>query len=339
MSHIFDGARFDRKYRLRIATNPDLFKSSTKEKIDGETSGGAAKKPTNTDSLSIDREAIQITDLHIIASIVSKVTKKAVSAPARIDIYNLSRETLEKILPEATIILEAGYSTDKELPVVFAGQVVSVSTTRRGVDKVTTLMCSSAYSIIKNVRIEKTFKKGISYKELIQEILEEASAWGLPLGHFKTDPQEDSKEVLDVKNKIDLTLDDGYNASGNLVKILADIANSIGYRAYISLGKLYVEPKEISKTLEVIELDSTTIIGDVQLRNNASGKLSGTTTNKQGISVQLLLDGRLSLDKKVKLTTDYYAGVYDIVKVDHKMAYEDADWFTTLDLTYLGSVK
>jgi len=341
MSHVAEHVRFKRKYILRIALNPNIIKTDTVEKLESGTAGGGVKKPTTGDLLTVDVDALVIEDLHIEATISYKKTSKATSSPAKINIYNLSHQTLAKIKPESTLVLQAGYESDKELPVVFAGQIISIGTSRRGADKVTSILTGGAYTVQKNVRINKTYPKGITYKELVQNLLTEAANWGLPTGAFKTDPQVTSKESKNKKDKILLKLEDGYVASGWLMNILNDVVGSIGYRAYITVGKLYVEPKEFSKTLEIFKITPDTIIGDIQLKADSSSKLSGSTTHKAGITLKILVDGRLTLDKKVQITDPEspYSGVYDIAKLDHKLSYEESDWFSTMDLTYLGSVR
>lgn len=339
MSHTPEHVRFRRKYILRIALNPNIISTESEDKVDNGTSAGGTKKPSAGDLLTLPAEAIEITDLHIEATINYKKTTKAASSPARIDIYNLSRATLAKIKPESTIILQAGYETDKELPIVFAGQIVTVATSRRNVDKITTILAGGAYTVQKNLRMSGTIPKGSTYKQAIQLLLNKAAEYGLPTGAFRTDPQEVSKESKNKQDKLKIVLEDGYAVSGWLMNSLNDLCSSIGYRTYISVGKIYVEPKEFSKTLELFTITSEVVIGDIQLKTDSSSKLSGSTTHKSGITVKILVDGRLTLDKKIRIPEGEYSGVYDIAKLDHKLSYEEADWFSTMDLTYLGSVR
>lgn len=333
--------RFKRKYLLSIALNPTTIKKDSKEKLKEGVTGGSVKAPSTGDLLSLPLDALQIEGLHIEATINYKKRTKTTSSPAKISIFNLSRETIKKLKPESTIILRAGYESDKELPVVFAGQIAKIGSSRRGSDKITTILASGAYTIQKNLRVTISIPKKSTYKQAIEILLKHAADNGLPTGAFNTDPQEATKTSSTGKDKTSKVLEDGYAVQGWLLNNLSDLCASIGYVAYVSVGKLYVEPKEYSKTLEVFTLTKGTVIGDIQLQTDSTNKLSGSTSHKSGIAVKVFLDGRITLDKKIRIDDkdSPYVGIYDIDKLDHKLAYEEKDWFTTMNLVYLGSVN
>ena len=331
---------FDRRYILRIARNEKQVKVDSKDVVDASSSGGGIKVIDTKDLTAIGNtdgvRVIEIRDLHIEANIRIGKGKGFKNNPSTIKIYNLSQDSINKIQKDSLVILQAGYKDDVDLPYIFAGQAVSVVTGRDGANRVTSITCQGGHTIQKNVRLSKTFPKGTTYKKVIQGLLDEAAKYGLPTGHFKTTSTTPPKDAKNVADKLSVVLEDGYVVEGNLINSLTDIATGIGFKVYVSLGKLYVEPKDNPALSVVKEIYSSLIKGSIEPYVASSKSLTGDTTSSEGVKFSLFLDGEITLDKKIQVKDGNYAGTYDIESINHSLAYEGGEWSTGLELIKIG---
>lgn len=328
----------NRKYLLRIDLNKEQLDSGIPEDIDAGTGGGKIKPPSTGDLITIasdkDVDIISIDNLQLVAKIPSSKKSSTNSTPATITLYNLSTDTLSKIKPESTLILQAGYESDDALAVVYVGQVVKIKPEKNGVDRTVRLVCSAAYTITKNVRISKSWPPGKTFKQIIDELVKELGNYGLPLGAFNTEPQE---PIIDnppstVTSRLSIIPEAGFAVNGYLMPALESLCESVGFKCYIALSKLYIEPKEYPKTLEIVTLSQDHIIGGIRPEKDTSKSLTGSSTNKTGISVTTLLDGRITLAKKVEIASGPWAGHYDVESVTHSLSYEGKEWYTKMKL-------
>lgn len=327
--------RFGRKYRLRIGKIKDQIAQTVEKVIDQGVGGGKITTPS-ADLQALPSEsdvsAVLIENLHIVANLpYSKKSTNSASA-ATIQIYNLSHDTLKRIQPESSVILEAGYESDNILPMVYVGQIASLTSYKQnGTDRVTKLVLKDGYTVDKNVRLSVAFTDK-TYEQIITELLKFAAQYGIPTGAFYKNPQSGSKEDLPtIKKRLDLK-PQGFSKSGWLMDILSSACEAIGFRCYLSLGKLYVEPKEYEQSLEVLELRNNLIVGDLEPEKTTSNSLTGAATNKVGLKVTTLLDGRITLNKKIRIVEGDFKGYYDIEEMSHSLSYEGNEWYTIMDL-------
>lgn len=331
---------FGRKYLLRIAQNTEQFDDNPNLLIDAGVGGGRIKPPATGDVLSLPPlEAIAFSELNLITSIPSSKKASTSSSPATITLYNISTASLAKIKPNSTIILQAGYESDKELPVIYAGQIVKIKPEKQGINRTVKLVCSSAFTITKNVRISKSFPPGKTYKQIIDSLVEEVGKYGLPLGAFHTVPQVVPKDKPPSTSSTSLTStpNGGYATSGFLMDDLTNLCESIGFRCYIALSKLYIEPKEYAKTLEVVTLTPDIIIGNIKPEQDTAKSLTGSGTDKTGLTVVSLLDGSITIAKKLRIKEGTYKGYYDIESVNHSLNLEGREWYTKMKLVGVTS--
>lgn len=330
--------RLGRKYILRIAKNTEQTAKIEVKEINSGSSGGKIGKTSSADLLSLppdsDVSAVKFENHQIVAKISSTKKSSTNSTPVTITIYNVAPDTLQKIKAESTIILQAGYETDKELPIIYAGQVIKIKPSKAGPDRLLQLVCSEGYTVQKNVRFNKSFPPGNTYKQILDNLISEAVEYGIPLGGFYTTPQTTSKDLPPSTSttRLEIKPSSGFLAEGNLMLSISKLCEQIGFRCYLALGKLYVEPKEYAKNLEVIKITPDLIIGEVQPEKDTSKSLTGGTTNKIGVKVRTFLDGRINLAKKIHIVEGDYKGYYDIDSVSHNLNYEGGDWSTTIDL-------
>ncbi len=264
---------------------------------------------------------------------------KDTTNPCSISIYNLTDDQLQLVKANSTVILRAGYKTDiagsgkseKDLPLVYIGQVVSKTTTDDGTNRVTRLICSDGRTPLKNIKISMSWSPGTTYQDIILDLLDISAQAGIPLGRFTGD----SEGVTPLQDEVE----DGYTVSGLLGQEMAKLFDSIQYRMYMVLGKLYIEPLYVTPTVEVVNISSENIKGTINEEEDDSSSMSGTPEEKVGITLKTYLNGNISVNKYLRLSNllnSKFEGDYKIVSTRHSMNYEGDVWETEINATRIG---
>ena len=89
---------------------------------------------------------------------------------ARIEVYNLSSDSANRIKQGQPVVLSAGYEGDAGT--IFMGVVDGVSIDRQQADKITTIEATDR-ELFKGVNINKTYKEGIKASQIIADIIQE----------------------------------------------------------------------------------------------------------------------------------------------------------------------
>lgn len=311
----------ERSYNLTVGTPP--VTTFTSEQYSEQEIFGIIDIPVAEDFRTVTLNAVEISDLDIEVSVTSN-TKSGSSTV--ISIYNLSsktRDIVEKI--NNYVILEAGFVEDPELKTIFTGQVQKLSTGRKGQDLVTTLYCSDGYVPNNILRVNKTFPAGVSADKIIKYIIDQYGNAGVPLGDYVSNvPTVLRYEYLQVRSPDTLTFETGYSLSGYLKDELTELVKSIGYTSYITNNRLFVHPVSYTRTVEQFEYYS-----DQLYSVKRSGKSGANSSSKQdiGVDISLPLDGRLDIDKQVKILDGDFSGTYRIMSrsfnIDYRQGFFD----------------
>ena len=346
---------FDRKYRLTVGLPPslvevDIFSPPMEE---GTTQSDFVN---NQDwrTLSV-KNAVAITDLQIQANIKSNSNSTSSTSKTIISVYNLSKRTLDIIAKTNNyIILEAGYAQDKKLEMIFSGQVSDVTTVRQGQDLITELVCEDGYTPNNYIKISKKFTKDNTYGDVLSYLVGKYADNGITTGDFVDDwadigsrevaipnstkilaqkalPQDYAQLPALIARPANTKTSNGLVLMGYLHQALDKVCAQIGYVNYITCGRLFVHPKGYTKMVEQFEL-STNIMKSIRPMGS---KATGGSLGKgiEGISITTFLDGRLDVDKSIKILDGDHAGEYKIITKEHKLDYEGGSWDTLLTCT------
>jgi hypothetical protein len=100
-----------------------------------------------------------------------------------IQVYNLPEPIFESLAakPSVSVSLEAGYVDD--VGVLFLGDLRSASTRREGPDLITTIAGGDGENAIKSARINRTFKRGTSVRDVLRGL---GSALGVQAGNLNS---------------------------------------------------------------------------------------------------------------------------------------------------------
>lgn len=349
---------FDRKYRLSIGSSDTLEGVL----VSRPTLKGASTKiywQSLEDWRTVKtKNAVLITDLQMKASISGTSNNSSTSggSATTIKIYNMAKSTraiVERV--NNYVILEAGYAQDKELPLIFSGQVMAVETTREGQDLITILQCKEGYSPNNSIKVSKKFDKEDTYGDVISYLATIYEDNGIATGDIVIDwsegghtgrvsplvnttgtkilaakaiPQDFAQIPVMLMRPANSKLVNGYSVLGYLRQALENVCKQIGFVCYITNGRLFVHPKGFTKTIEEIQIPSNIL---KSIRNSAS-KSTGSSlgTGITGVKIVTFLDGRFDTDKRVKVLDGEYQGSYKVITKSHELDYEGDAWSTTL---------
>ena len=87
---------------------------------------------------------------------------------ARIEIYNLSTDSTNRIKKDSPVILSAGH--DEDLGTIFTGVVDDVSIDRQQADKIATIEANDR-NLWRKVKVSKTWQEGTTAEDIINDIL------------------------------------------------------------------------------------------------------------------------------------------------------------------------
>lgn len=280
---------------------------------------------------------IEFNDNQIVAKIINS---KDNTAPASIQLYNLDPEDIKQIKQDDMLILKAGYKQDvtkvqtavgegiiQDLPLLFVGQVVRIRTYREEQDMITEIICGDSISVKKNVKVTASWPPGTTRLKVIQDMAKLAAANGVPTGSIQTRNLLPDGKTMGTLNAAYIA---GYSVHGFLFEELEKLCEASGMRSYTAVGKLYVEPKQVTRTLEVVRVTPAHIKGNIAPETDNTGKLSGeNTNNKTGLTLNLFLNGRIQPNQILSLSgTPDYDGEYQITSVNHELNLRGEVWDT-----------
>jgi hypothetical protein len=294
---------------------------------------GATASNGYFDFVTIPASFIEITDLQMTCRVTSN---KDSASPAIVKIWNLHPDDVKKIKQDDLLILKAGYRQDvsqietsvgegtvQDLPLILVAQVVKVKTTKEKEEVVTEIVCGDSITVKKNVKVTASWPPGTTRLRVIQDLVKMAAANGIPTGNIQTKNLLPDGKTIGTLNSAYLG---GCSIHGYLFDELEKLAESSGMRAYTTLGKLYVEPKTITRTIEVIRITPAHIKGNVNPEADNTAELSGENeANKVGLTLNLFLNGRVVPGQVLILITS----------VDHDLNFREDPWDTIVSCVKL----
>jgi hypothetical protein len=314
---------FLRKYSLTIGREIDLIQKtvpSTTVKPGGEestplTSGANLSDGSYKDFVTKPSKGITLTDLRITADITDSKAGTTNKQKTTIQIFNLSETNQKFIRSDDTVLLKAGYEIDgQELPLVFAGQVTSVTTTKKGPDIITKLVCEAAKVARKNIKFSKKPIRGETSRDIANYFAGVAAKNGIPTGSV----------FVPIPNEYP----GGLSAAGSLFPAMEEFCDKINLKVYVTLGKLYIEPIDLTPATVALNIEAENIKGTIRSQDDSAGKT--TKQSKQGIEFTVFLDGRITAATVVNIKFGVHAGEYKVLSVKFKMDYEGSNWDTTV---------
>lgn len=345
---------FIRKYSLQIGINKQVLKqilpTQIKEYPERKLEGGGLilykdRYKTATQNTSsgnyndftvVPDKSIKIEDpIQITADITeNKDAEKVTKQSARIRIFNLTKELADNIEVGASIFLRAGYMQDKELPYLFIGQITALHITKEQTEWVVIIEADATEIVRGGAVLTKSYPPNSDLKSVVEDLAKNIAKSGIPTGEINTSPQ-----ALGLLKK---AYPSGYNIQGGLLQALESVCDENGMRAYVTLGKLYIEPKQLSAGVltKVVHVTEENFKGSLDRKKNKHGKAkTGDPKNHDNdLSLKLFLDGNITSNALIRLEVAGYEGDYTIKTIEHSLDYEGDSWDTIVKIAKVGSV-
>lgn len=312
---------FDRIYSLTIGRNNPLVEKTIPQLLVQPQVGvpQLLADPSYTDFNAKPNGAILITELRITADIQYTKEGGTNKQGSVITIYNLTKDNQKFISSEDTVLLRAGYkSTDgNSPPLIFSGQVKSVSTIKQGQDTITKLICTATDIPRKNIRFSKTPVRGETNEDVANYFSDVAAVNGIPKGRVFI------QDIVEYPS--------GYAAGGNLWMAMEKFCKDFNLNCYVTLGRLYIEPIAVTApAVAKVIVSAENIKDSIRPEDDSTGETSKDPAKKSGIVFNTFLNGDITPAKLVNIDFGEYRGDYTISSVSHKLDLEGKDWDTII---------
>lgn len=334
---------FIRKYILQIGVNKEVKQAALasgtkdyaerKKDVTKERYSERYKSPitSSNDLTTVPLDVLTITDPKQMTAQISdpKSGKKVNVNKSVIEIFNLSEETYSQIKTGASIFLRAGYEQDgDDLPHVFIGQITKVMTVPRYIDVVTTIEATSCEIVRKGAYIHKSYPSGSTLKTIVEDLAAAVGKSGIPV--------ESINNLPIATNLLQKAYPSGYMVSGSPLQALERVCSDNGMKAYVSLGRLHVEPHQARGQLtKVVTIGDGQFKGKVKIVKDKKGEeLTKDDDFKDNgdLQLNLFLDGNITKDARVRITAKGIEGDYVIKDLTHTLDWKKGDWDTNVTL-------
>ena len=251
--------------------------------------------------ISNDGETLSIEQLRVAFEIDKTINEKP--NPAKIQIWNLNRNHINKILSQEykKAALFVGYN---ELRQIYSGDITKVRIQREGLDFILTLECSDGHVAYTQSRAKTTLKAGATDKQIVEEIQ-------------KTMPKVQAG-AIDIPNKRQLPR--GRVLNGDSREVLNRVARNNNADWSIQDGSLVFLPKD--KVLS----------DDAVLISQETGMINAPEQTDDGLEITCLLNPALQIGGLIKLESiiEYFNGEYKVVKLAHSGDGIGGDWHSKM---------
>lgn len=223
---------------------------------------------------------------------------------SEITIYNLSQNTISNIKKGTKISLLAGYSDD--VGMILSGEVASFNTVFENVDKKTTLKIGSFINSWKDKKINKTYAKGITAKEIMTDLI---SNFGVVIADMNI-----------VKN---VTYKRGKTVSGRLKDVVKKLCSETESKFYIDKDRAYIRNYDKGTNTSFLLSSKTGLVSSPQpMQITENGKKS-----KDGFKISCLLNHNIFPDSIIQVDSKNIKGSFRVVKGTHT-----SDFITTMEV-------
>lgn len=342
---------FGRKYKIVIGRNQKLLENTVskadepylvkKVKVSNSDKIDSSYRPTGVlsteyvDMASVPSGSITFTEHHVDVRVSNNKNVDTAGSPqeAVIQIYNIAQDILDFLSSGSSVVVYGGWEKDGDnLPLLYAGQINFVITTRRDANLVTEIY-STPSKIANETLVYKSYPPNTKLGEVLEDLASMASDKGLPKGAIFSDP------ILEREYY------NGYTVRGNLLDCISKTCDENHIRSYISNGQIFMEPKDTTNYVGVVRVDESEIKGtvDVEMDKSLTQDTVGAI-GPTGIRLRIFLNGAITTSTLVEFLPESqyllgFAGSYTVVSVDHELSYEGDVWDTVLHCERYGTTS
>jgi hypothetical protein len=224
-----------------------------------------------------------------------------------LNVYNLAQKTRDRLgKTKVSVVVEAGYQ--KELSLIFKGDLRRVAHPKEGPDVVTKVSSGDGDVVLRGTRFSGNFAANMKVSDLLVKMVEsfgvssEQAKQRIRRGDFRGGIQELTK---------------GFNFSGPLQQEFDRRMKDAGLEWSIQNGELQVlGEKETLQTTALKISPSSGLIGSPDLGE------------KDTIKFLTLLQASIAPGRKVVLESQSKSGTFKVTKCVHRFDTHGSDWFT-----------
>lgn len=220
---------------------------------------------------------------------------------AEINIYNLSRSSVNEIRDEGYVYVNAGYKNLGNVGNIFTGQIEEVIPSWQGVDKLTKIIVSDGAKKWRGVDVNKTYQAGSSASYIMRDLANLLSY-----------------QIVEINPVDDKVFKRGYTVKGkasNQLKRLVDITNS---KMFVNKNRIVIRDKKVGYNTGFILNSDSGLIGSPQ--REVEEKEDKKTKKKKRIvrwRVASLLNPLIETDSIIRVESRELNGEFRVVEGRH----------------------
>ncbi|OES45224.1 phage protein [Domibacillus iocasae] len=222
-----------------------------------------------------------------------------------ISIYNLKKDTINRIKQTKKLVLSAGYKGD--IGTILNGHVSTVITDASGADRATKITVLDSTPLDNAKTVSKTFKANIKADQIIKDL---AALLKLNL------------HVLNLPNN--KTYKTGFTAEGEIMNIIRDVARSSGASFYINKQKIVIRPIHVGDPVQFILKPETGLIGSPEYFED---ELNGQRF--KGYKIRCQLQPRITTASIIRVESKVFKGRLYVRNGVHR--WSNSDFITEMD--------
>lgn len=250
-----------------------------------------------------------------------EMTDNRTTNTAKIDVYNLSQETIGLLeQKDASCILKIGYD-DEELSTLFIGNIVEFEHDFTGSDVITKISCKDGYIPLTAKKLSLSFAADSTTKQIIDKIVAELN---LTKGDYSEIPSYVYKQ--------------GFSFIGSPGKALELVLSRIGYEWTIVNNVLVISKENESNNTTIMQflspstglLDKPKRFKDRQIRVI---KTSATKKNKllDGWKIKSLIIPSIQPKSLISVESEELEGIFLVKAVKFSGDTHDNTWYAEID--------
>lgn len=280
-----------------------------------------------------------------------------------VSLYNLSDNTLSKIKAGYTLIFNAGYKTQEELPIAFCGDIISVITNKEEKDRVTNIIIEEGKYAQENITGKFIFDRDISgvlnYVDMINIVAEHIRQYGItvevnsdnmnyPDYNVPVDDRSVVRKSIGVERGWDerrVTSKEPHSSwksplkglvfNGNVFTTLTTLCNEVDHIWFFSKGVLYIQHKSLTTLHDAYLITPDVVIGNITYFDETAGQTTQSermesVEGNSGISFSTFFDAKIALENNIRVSYGAYAGDYVVTELSHNLNWQGTPWQSTV---------
>ena len=223
-----------------------------------------------------------------------------------ISIYNLSEDSINSIEKQGNVSVSAGYRDMHNVAEVLSGQIESIKTEWKSLDKVTTITISDGAKAWRKTELNKTYQNNTKASAIMNDL---CSTLGYP--------------VSELKPKKDIIYPLGKTIKGSASKSLIQLAKDTESKMFINKGRIVIRPEEVGYNSGILLNAETGLLDTPTLNENNTGDQVDSAESGQeeppqkSWTVKCLLNPQIETDMIISIESRSINGAFRVKSGKH----------------------